>query len=314
MLTKVSDIPQNILDILARKVLMESMPKMFFRQFVDYKLEFGLAPGERVRFIKVDNINGGGKLLDEDTPIPTQKMTGAEVYATLNEFGNSISFSRRAASASLRNLLADAEKLLVRDYAITLDTFLRDVAQTTANKYYPSAAYADTAGIGTVAAPFDKMVLDTLVEKAKGLEMPKLSRGADSFYAFIGTSHQIRQIRSTRGWLNARQYVDPKDMLVGEAGRLEDVIFFDTNQMQRYANAGAGAVNVHRGIFIGADSIGYGESVPMEIIPGDGNSDFKRKVSLAWYTIAGAAILTDNLIDVYTAEGITAGMQSNINY
>ena len=312
MLTKVADIPQNLLDIYSKLVIMESMPRMYFRQFVDYKLEFGLQPGERIKFPKLDNIAMGGKLLDEDTPIPEQKMTGSEIYATLEEFGNAITMSRRSATASMRNMLDDAKKLLVRDYSIVIDTYLRDVFLGTANKLYVAASYAEGANLAAVATPFDKNVLDMCIEKAKNLNMPKLVRGSDQYYAFIGTPHQIRQIRDTKGWMSARMYVNPSEMLNGEAGRIEDVVFFDTTQMPKLTGVGAGSVNVHKGLFIGGDAVGYGESIPLELIPGE-QKDYGRKIGLAWYTIGGARILNDNMIEVNTAEGINSTMLGNIS-
>jgi N4-gp56 family major capsid protein len=317
MLTKVADIPQQMLDIYSRLLLMDNMPLLYFRQFTEYKLEFGLEPGERIKFTRHDNLAKGGKLVDEDTPITKNKMTGSEQFITLEEFGNAASFSRRASKASLRNMLEDAKKLLGRDYATVLDEFLRDVFLSTANKYYTKADFTTGTAIGDVAGEFSAAVVDALVEQAKNLLMPKLVRGADRFYAFIGTPRQIRQVRNSTGWLDARKYVNPADMLNGEAGRLNDVVFFDTTQMPNPTNApagstnpaggiilegvGSGAANVHRGIFIGADAVGYGESIPMELIP-EVPEDFGRKQAIAWYMISGADILNDYLIDVYTVE------------
>jgi N4-gp56 family major capsid protein len=317
MLTKVADIPQQMLDIYSRYLLMDAMPLLYFRQFVEYKLEFGLEPGERIKFTRLDNLNKGKILEDEDTPIEKNKMTGSELFISLNEFGNAAAFSRRASKASLRNMMEDAKKVLGRDYVIVMDEYLRDIFLSTANKYYAKADSTSGVNIGEVAGQFDDAVLDSLVEVAKNLNMPKLVRGADRFYAFIGTPRQIRQIRASNGWLDARKYVDTRDMLNGEAGRLNDVVFFDTTQMPNPTNApagstdpaggiilegaGSGDVNVHRGMFIGADSVGYGESIPMELIP-EVPEDFGRKQAVAWYTIAGAGIMNDYLIDVYSAE------------
>lgn len=301
MLTKVADIPQQMLDIYSRYLIMDAMPLLYFRQFVEYKLEFGLEPGERIKFTKLDNLPKGGKLEDEDTPITKNKMTGSEKFITLDEFGNGASFSRRASKASLRNMMEDAKKVLGRDYVLVMDEYLRDVFLSTGNKFYAKADFTSGTAIGEVAGAFTAVLVDSLVEVAKNLNMPKLVRGADRFYAFIGTPRQIRQVRNSQGWLDARKYVNPADMLNGEAGRLNDVVFFDTTQMPSYTGVGSGGKNVHRGVFIGADSVGYGESVPMELIP-EVPEDFGRKQAIAWYTIGGGDILNDYLIDVYTVE------------
>lgn len=300
-MTKVADIPQQMLDIYSRRILMERMPLLLFRQFVEYKLEFGLQPGESIKFTRLDNLTKGGKLADEDTPIPKHKMTGSDKYITLDEFGNATSFSRRAAKASLISMLDSAKKLLGRDYVLVMDEYLRDVYFTTLNKFYAKADGTSGGAMGDVASEFDDTILDSIVEVAKNLNLPKLNRGGDTFFAFIGTARQIRQIRNSDKWLDARKYTDPKDMLFGEAGRLEDVVFFDTTQLNAKiaTGAGAGGVDVHKGVLIGADSVGYGESVPLELIP-EAPEDFGRKQALAWYTIAGADILNDYIIEVNT--------------
>lgn len=319
MLTKVADIPQQMLDIYSRLLIMEAMPLLYFRQFVDYKLEYGVEPGETIKFTKLDNLAEGGELVDEDTPIQKNKMSGSEKLITVKEFGNAAAFSRRSQKASLRNLMDDAKRVLGRDYAIVLDKFLRNNFLATANKHYTLPDGSAGGALNTVAGKFDDVTVDALVEIAKNLKMPKLRRGGDTFYGFVGTPRQIRQIRKSTGWLDARKYVNVQDMLNGEAGRFNDVVFFDSTQMPSKANAttaggaenaeggivlegvGAASVNVERGIFIGADAVGYGESIPMELIP-EYPEDFKRKMAIAWYSIAGAGILNDYLIDVYTAE------------
>jgi N4-gp56 family major capsid protein len=308
-LTKIADISQQMLDIYSRLLLMDAMPLLQFRQFIDYKADFGLQPGERMMFTKLDNLDEGGKLVDEDTPIQKNKMTGSNEYISMAEFGNAASFSRRASVASLIPMMESARKVLARDYAIVMDKYLRDVFQTTANKFYAvKSDYTSGAAIGSVDGLFTSTCIDSLVETANELNFPKLTRGGDSFFAFIGTPHQIRQMRASYGWLDARKYVDPSQMLNGEAGRLNDVVFLQSTHMQSTASSGSGSCRTHRGMFIGGGpAVGYGESVPVELIP-DTVEDFGRKQSIAWYSIAGAGILNDYLIDVYTAEGlVTAG-------
>jgi len=317
-LTKIANIPGNLLDLYSKKLLIEAEPKMYFKQFVDYKLEFGMSPGERIKFTVMENLGKGGVLANEDTPIDKKAMTTSEKFITLGEFGNAAAFSRRASVASIRSLLEDAKKLLGRDYAIVMDEYLRDIFLSTSNKYYAAADGSDAGALNATAGGFDDTVVDALVEVAKNLLIPKLSRGGDQYYAFIGTPRQIRQIRNSAGWLDARKYVDTTQMLNGEAGRLNDVVFLDTTQMPNKTNAtiamgangaggivmeaaGAAGVDVSRGVLIGADAVGYGASVPIELIPGV-PEDFNRKQSIAWYTIGGGDILNDYIIDVYTSD------------
>lgn len=304
-LTKIADISQQMLDVYSRLLIMEALPQMHFRQLCEYKCDFSVQPGERMMFTKLDNLQEGGRLVDEDTPIQKNKMTGSAVYVSLYEFGNAASFSRRTDKASLIPMMESAKKVLGRDYAIVLDKYLRDIFYGTANKFYTVAAdYSAGAAIGSVDGKLTSYAIDSVVQKANELNFPKFNRGGDSFYVFVGTPHQIRQVRSSAGWLNARMYVDPREMLNGETGRLNDVVFLQSTHMITSSAVGSGGVNVHKGLFVGGGpAVGYGESVPMELIP-DVTEDFGRKQSIAWYTIAGAGILNDYIIEVDTAPGL----------
>jgi N4-gp56 family major capsid protein len=243
----------------------------------------------------------GAQLPDEDTPIPEHKLSTGEVYITLIEFGNASKFSRKAQSMSIRSLMDDVITVLGRDYVTVLDKYLRDVFLTTANKYYALKDGAEGVNTAAVTGMFDGDTLQSLVEKAQTLNFPKISRGADDFFVFIGTPRQIRQMRNDGRWLNARQYTDPSDMFTGEAGRLDDVVFLQTTHMPTLAGAGSGGEDVSRGILIGDNAVGYAESIPMELIPGQ-VEDYGRRMSMAWYMIGGAGILNDYLIECQTAD------------
>jgi len=297
--TKVADIPQNILDIYSRELIMEQIPRLHFRRFVVEKMEAGLQPGKRIKFISLDELPDGGELPDEDVPIPKNKISGGEVFITLKEFGNAAEFSRKAENFSIRDLMQDATTLLGRDFAKTQDRDLRDAHLSTLNKWFSIAAGATGGSTGVVAANFDSVSLAGIVERAHDLNLPKMERGTDQFYVFVGTPHQIRTMRESPGWLDARRYVDPTDQMNGEAGRLNDVVFLQTTQMPILVGAGASSADVHRGILIGMNAVGLGESIPMELIP-DPIEDFGRKQAIAWYSIWGASIVNDYLIEIQT--------------
>ncbi len=297
--TQVADIPQNILDIYSQELILTQLPRLHFRNFVNEKTEAGLQPGEKIKFISLDELPAGGKLT-EGVPIPHHKITGGDVFITMDEFGNGTKFSRKARTFSIRNLMEDATTLLGRDFVKVQDEDLRDAHLASANKWFTIAAGDTGSATGDVTSPFDSVALEGIVERAHTLNLPKLERGADQFYAFIGHPHQIRTMRASAGWQNARQYVNPEQMLNGEAGRLDDVVFMQTTQMPILSAAGSGGIDVYRGVLIGANAVGLGLSVPMEIIP-DPVEDHGRVIPIAWYSIWGVDIVNDYLIEIQTS-------------
>lgn len=297
--TQVADIPQNILDIYSQELILTQLPRLHFRNFVNEKTEAGLQPGEKIKFISLDELPAGGKLT-EGVPIPHHKITGGDVFITMDEFGNGTKFSRKAQNFSIRNLMEDATTLLGRDFVKAQDRDLRDAHLATANKWWATPSGTTGASTVEVDSNFDATALEGIVERAHTLNLPKLERGADQFYGFIGHPHQIRTMRGSAGWQNARQYVNPEQMLNGEAGRLDDVVFMQTTEMPILVGAGAAAIDVYRGVLIGANAVGLGLSVPMEIIP-DPVEDHGRVIPVAWYSIWGADIVNDYLIEIQTA-------------
>jgi hypothetical protein len=133
--------------------------------------------------------------------------------------------------------------------------------------------------------------------------------------------------------------------MLGEIGRLYDVVFIETTQVKKYAtgstmmdytnyvgavadqtsvpvkantgpglggnpeNSGAGAyptdtttltADVYESIMIGDNAFGHAISLPVELRDG-GVLDFGREHALAWYSIWGLGVITDQAINkVYT--------------
>ena len=116
--------------------------------------------------------------------------------------------------------------------------------------------------------------------------------------------------------------------MLGEIGRLYDTVFIETTQITTVPNgagsgwtadtaqtptvtpgggyitpnefSGNGNADRYDAIFIGDNAFGHAISLPVELRDG-GVLDFGREHALAWYSIWGLGIITDNAINkVYT--------------
>lgn len=296
--TQVSTIPNEILTVYAREAILEAQPLFIFRNFVEYKSQLGLEPGETIQFLKLNNITQGGQLVDEFTPVPEQLMTQSIVTISVAEWANAVKVTRRAATASFRDLMADAAVLLGRDYALVLDSYLRDVFLGTANVQY--AAGHTAANQITSANVFNTAEIKDAVETLKTLNVPPVYRGGDQAYICVAHPHQLRTLRDDPNWINARVYVDPKDLYTGEVGRYENVVFIETTQMPISTGAGSGGIDVYSAVMFGDRAVGFAETVPLEIVS-DGPQNYGRFLSLGWYSIFGAGIINDYIIEIQTA-------------
>jgi N4-gp56 family major capsid protein len=121
----------------------------------------------------------------------------------------------------------------------------------------------------------------------------------DQFYICVAHPHQLRSIRDDNDWKHSHEYVNPTNIYNGEVGRYENVLFIETTQQRIQVGAGNGGADVYQAMFMGARSVGFAETVPMELVT-DGIEDFGRFISLGWYTIMGAGIINDYLVENYT--------------
>jgi hypothetical protein len=114
--------------------------------------------------------------------------------------------------------------------------------------------------------------------------------------------------------------------MLGEIGRLYDTVFIETTQVRKVTGGagtsyvgdvavsnptvtpgggyvtpdeftGAGSADRYDSIFIGDNAFGHAISLPVELRDG-GILDFGREHALAWYSIFGLGLITDQAVVV----------------
>jgi N4-gp56 family major capsid protein len=103
--------------------------------------------------------------------------------------------------------------------------------------------------------------------------------------------HQSRHLRDDPQFIEVTKYAAPGNFMLGEIGRINDVVFIETTQVPQVAPG------VYQAIFIGDNAFGHAISLPVELRDG-GILDFGREHALAWYAIWGFGLITDNAIVV----------------
>lgn len=292
------DIPNEILTIYSREAIFAAYPNLYFRQFVKVKQEFKNEPGETVQFLKLNNLPKGGALASETSPIPKNKYSDSIVSVSVQEYGNATQISRRALEASFRPMLQDAAVLLGRDYGLVQDEACRDAFLATTNKQY-AGGVGGTSSIQDTSL-FKVSEVKDAVETLKTLNAPMLVRGNDQHYVCIAHPHQLRDLRDDTAWIEAHKYANPQNIYNGEAGRIENVVFLETTQIPTSTTLGADSQAIYRAVLFGADMVGFGETVPMQLA-NDGVEDFGRLVSIAWYSIFGAGLINNYGVEIQTS-------------
>jgi N4-gp56 family major capsid protein len=352
-----SQLSQAIQTIWSKEILFQAMPILRFEQFAVKKTELGVAPGLRVNFLRYKNFSVDPTPLTEGVRMTTNALTAEQIAITVAEHGYAVAVSELLLNASFDDIMASASRLLGRHMAQYLDVQARDTlsAATSATFGYDRSGISggaftnyDEGTVGTSIASLDgnhKLTTGAIKDSALVLASKNIPRIGETYVQFIHPK-QSRDLRSNPEFIEVTKYAAPGNFMLGEIGRLYDVVFIETTQVKKLAanqagyttsdlvgapanqtvvpvlpNTGRGqggnpenlteatgyltgatgnTADVYESIMIGDNAFGHAISLPVELRDG-GVLDFGREHALAWYSIWGLGIITDQAINkVYT--------------
>lgn len=293
--------------IWSKEILFQSMPVLRFEQMAVKKTELGVTPGLTINFMRYNNLGQAGQLV-EGVRMQTNALSASQYSITVAEQGYAVSISELLLNASFDDVMATASRLLGRNMALYLDGSARDTLLTASSVlfgYQPVAA-GTTARLygdhGTVAGNRAAMtgsfwlttaVVKDAVETLASKNVPKLG---DTYVGFVHP-HQSRRLRDDPEFIEQTKYASPGNFMLGEIGRLNDVVFIETTQVKQLIGAGGSNSTVFQSIFMGDNAFGHAVSLPVELRDG-GILDFGREHALAWYAIWGFGLITDQAVAV----------------
>lgn len=239
----------------------------------------------------------------------TNALAASMFSITVAEHGMAIAVSELLLNASFDDVMATASRLLGRNMALYLDSQARDTLLQASSVLYGYDKFALTEAQRTPLSPYDrgnaaanragltgqydftaaltKDITETLATK----NVPRLG---DSYITFVHP-HQSRRLRDDPEWIEVTKYASPGNFMLGEIGRINDNVFIETTQVPVIDN-GSG-VAVYQAITIGDNAFGHAISLPVELRDG-GVLDFGREHALAWYSIFGWGLVTDQAVVV----------------
>lgn len=291
-------LPEAILAVYSMDIQHTALGITKFADFAVRKTELGVLPGQTITFTRYANLTLGGELT-EGTDLAEQELSASQASLTVTEYGNAVAVSEKLLQLSYDDVLAEAALLLGRDYAVVLDTELRDeVVDNVTNSVFAGTA----TSIATVDSTMvmDVEVVRDSVETLQTQNAPKF--GGDFYIGFIHP-HQSAHMKRDPDWIAANNYANTRALFTGEIGRWEDVIFIATTHMPNGAAAatapgykaaldgtGVGGINVYEGVIFGDSCLAMAEALPVEMRE-SGVQDYGRKHGIAWYSIMGFGLL-----------------------
>lgn len=319
--TSDSTLSPAIQQIWSKEILFQAMPVLRFEQFAVKKTELGVQPGLTINFMRYNNleVDQTGSELTEGIRMEPVALSASQIQITVKEHGKSVAVTELLLNAAFDDVMASASRLLGRHMAQSMDTQARNTlyangipfgggaavapsvvfGRTTASARGPISPY-DPGTAGSAASPgyLSPASVKDAVEVLASQNIPRLG---DTYVCFVHPS-QSRSLRDWPEFIEVTKYAAPGNFMLGEIGRLYDVVFIETTQVAKGLSipadldpvaAGAQAPNAESfsSIMIGDNAFGHAISLPVELRDG-GVIDFGREHGLAWYAIWGFGVIT----------------------
>lgn len=308
--------------IWSKEILFQAMPVLRFEQFAVKKTELGVQPGLTVNFMRYTNLSVNdttGATLQEGVRMEPVALSASQIQITVTEQGQAVAVTELLLNASFDDVMASASRLLGRHMAQSMDVQARNTLYSPGVPFGGGAAVApnvvfgrsvgsgardrispyNPGDIGTAASP-GYLSPATVKDAVNVLASQNIPRLGDTYVCFVHPS-QSRSLRDWPEFIEVTKYAAPGNFMLGEIGRMYDVVFIETTQVLQ---GGTGIVDVTPGgavndpaassysaLMIGDNAFGHAIALPVELRDG-GVIDFGREHGLAWYAIWGFGVIT----------------------
>lgn len=308
--------------IWSKEILFQAMPVLRFEQFAVKKTELGVQPGLQINFMRYNNlaVDGTGSLLVEGTRMEPVALSASQISITVKEHGKAVAVTELLLNASFDDVMASTSRLLGRHMAQSMDIEARNTLYSAGVPFAggtavaPNVVFGRTAAsvrgsnapyeAGTVGASANPGYLSPAAVKdaVNVLASQNIPRLGDTYVCFVHPA-QSRSLRDWPEFIEVTKYAAPGNFMLGEIGRIYDVVFIETTQVEKglgssivdidTATTGAQTSNAnsYSAIMIGDNAFGHAISLPVELRDG-GVIDFGREHGLAWYAIWGFGVVT----------------------
>lgn len=322
-----------IQQIWSKEILFQAMPVLRFEQFAVKKTELGVMPGLTINFMRYTNLsvnNDTGATLTEGVRLEPVALSASQIQITVGEQGQALAVTELLLNAAFDDVMASSSRLLGRHMAQSMDIQARNTLYQNAVPFAGGAAVPPSVVFGrnvatgarTTISPYDAGTVGTYsspgylspaaikdaVEILAGQNIPRLG---DTYVCFVHPS-QSRALRDWPEFIEVTKYAAPGNFMLGEIGRIYDVVFIETTQVvagggpadlvSGTTGAQAPTATSYSAIMIGDNAFGHAIALPVELRDG-GVIDFGREHGLAWYAIWGFGMITGESRVVINTKG-----------
>lgn len=294
-------------EIQIRKVLeqelLPTLPHLMAGNFV--QANFLKGSNGTMRFLRVPNFTpytaavitghtaGTAPWLTEGVSPTAQEFTFGYEEFTAYQAGDRVTISDVAAMESPLDLAAEGAKLIARQAAEAVDTYVAQVLAAGTNVLYAGSGNAARTDVGATDT-LDGTLVRRAVQNLKADSVPAPSGG---FRAIIHPAvvFDFEEDADVGGWLDASRYAGSANITAGELGKYAGVRFFESPSAVVFAAGGAGSVDVHSTIILGSNAYAFGDYgtltshvSPFKAAPGN---ELGQIMSIGWKAMFGAMLV-----------------------
>jgi N4-gp56 family major capsid protein len=252
--------------IWSKEILFQAMPNLRFEQFAVKKTELGVMPGLQVNFMRYNNLPIPAGPLVDGVRMRTYGLSAQQYQIKVAEHGFAVAVSELLLNASFDDIMASASRLLGRNMAMYIDSQARTTLQRGASVAYGYSPPSDlttgygiynggTAGAAATVTDATSFYLTpyTIKDAVEALASKNVPRLGETYVTFVHP-HQARRLRDTPEWIEVTKYAQPGNFMLGEIGRINDVVFIETTQIsQPTGYSGTGAIGAPPAVTVAED-------------------------------------------------------------
>ncbi len=272
---------------LSRKLRTALQPMVRFRQYCDVREAFGKGKGEQFAWDIYSDVTTQGGTINETDLMPETNFTITQQTLIVDEFGNSVPFTKKLDDLSEHPVTEVIHKVLKNDARRALDSSANAQFELTPIRVVGDAA--TTISVTTNGTPSGAPAQEFLAAHAKLVADEMAERDIPTFdgnnYMAIARPTTLRAFKDELEAIH--QYVSEGWHVImnGEKGRYEGIRYCEQTNI-----AAEGWTNSDGIFFFGSDTVVEAFSIQEEIrgkIPGD----YGRSKGIAWYALLGYGLV-----------------------
>ena len=278
-------------DELSDYLRTELQPLSRYRQFCDIKEGKGHNKGDKFNWNVYSDVQDDGSVLQETEAMPETNFTITQGTLTIDEFGNSVPFTKKLDDLSRHPVKEIINKVLKNDARKTLDRAAHTQFDATVVTVTPTGGNSATAV--TVETGGASITNNIAMSKAHIKAIADIMKERDITPYFQDDYFAIARPTTLRPFKNEleaiHQYTESGMQLIfnGETGRYEGIRFVEqTNIATESWTQGLSDA----AFFFGADTVAEAIVEP-EQIRGKIPTDYGRSRGIAWYYLGGFGIV-----------------------